>query len=101
MKAQKEKEETGIVSGGRVLVLFLAGFLFVVVGAIILTVAALLSSGSQGSFGVVIFIGPFPIVIGGGPDAQWLIPVAIILAVMSLVLFLFLRREKRRLETRV
>jgi len=81
--------------------LFLGGFLFVAVGAIVLTAATLLSTGSQGSFGVVIFIGPFPIVIGGGPDAQWLILVAIILAVMSLVLFLIFRRENGRLETRI
>jgi len=101
VNAQNENEETSIVLGHKVLLLFLAGFLFVVAGAVILTETALFSSSSHGSFGVTVFIGPFPILIGGGPDAQWLILATIILAITSPVVFLLFRRENRRLETMI
>jgi uncharacterized membrane protein len=54
--------------------------------------------GSSGSVGVVILIGPFPIVFGSGPNAFWLILIGIILAFVSIVLFLVMNRRIGRLR---
>lgn len=75
--------------------LFIIGFFLIFVGIIILMVAAVLSDGSA-NFGAFIFIGPFPIVVGAGPEAPWMILFAIILAVLSIVMFLVLRRERKK-----
>ncbi len=69
----------------------------VIIGIIIIAVASVLGGGS-GSVGGVIFIGPFPIVFGAGPDAVWLIIVSIIVAVLMFVLFFLMRRRGRLLE---
>lgn len=74
------------------LVLFIVGFFITFVGIIILMVAAVLSNGSA-NFGALIFIGPFPIVVGVGPQATWMVLFAIILAILSLMMFLILRKE--------
>jgi uncharacterized membrane protein len=68
------------------------GLGIIIVGVILVFLAAVLSGGS-GSVGGVIFIGPFPIVFGAGPDATWLIVVSIVIAVLMFVLFFVLRRR--------
>jgi uncharacterized membrane protein len=75
--------------------LFIIGFFLIFVGIIILMVAAVLSDGSA-NFGAFIFIGPFPIVVGAGHEAPWMILFAIILAVLSFIMFLVLRRERKK-----
>ena len=80
--------------------LFVTGFFLIFVGIIILTVATVLSDGSA-NFGAFIFIGPFPIVVGAGPEALWMILFAIILAVLSVIMFLVLRRERKKSESSV
>ncbi|MBE0520254.1 DUF131 domain-containing protein [Candidatus Bathyarchaeota archaeon] len=80
--------------------LFIIGFFLIFVGIIILIVAAVLSDGSA-NFGAFIFIGPFPIVVGAGPEAPWMILFAIILAVLSIIIFLVLRRERKKSESLV
>ena len=80
--------------------LFIIGFFLIFVGIIILMVAAVLSDGSA-NFGAFIFIGPFPIVMGAGPEAPWMILFAIILAVLSIIMFLVLRRERKKSESSV
>jgi len=55
----------------RYLVLLVTGFIVIFAGPVILMVAAFISDGSI-SVGAVIFIGPFPIVLGAGPEATWL-----------------------------
>ena len=77
----------------RLLMLFVVGSFIVLLGIVLLTIAATLSSGSSASFGGVIFIGPIPIVIGAGPQAQWLILFAIILAVLSIIMFIVIRKR--------
>jgi uncharacterized membrane protein len=79
------------------LVLFIIGFFIVFIGVIILMVAAVLSNGSA-NFGAFIFIGPFPIVVGAGPEASWMVLFAIILAVLSIIMFLILRKEIEKAE---
>jgi uncharacterized membrane protein len=56
-------------------------------------VATMLYSEGSANFGGVIFIWFIPIVFGVGPEATWMIIFAIILAVLSIVMFLILRRE--------
>jgi len=73
--------------------LFILGFLTMFVGLILVTIAAIVSQRGSASFGGVIFIGPIPIVFGLGPGAQWLFLFAIILAVLSVVMFLSWRRR--------
>lgn len=80
--------------------LFIIGFFLIFVGIIILMVATVLSDGSA-NFGAFIFIGPFPIVMGAGPEALWMILFAIILAVLSVIMFLVLRRERKKSESSV
>lgn len=79
------------------LILFIIGFFIIFIGIIILMIAAVLSGGSA-NFGALIFIGPFPIVVGVGPEANWMVLFAIILAVLSVIMFLILRRQIGRAE---
>lgn len=79
----------------RFLILFIVGFFIIFVGIIILMVAAVLS-GDSVNFGALIFIGPFPIVVGAGPEATWMVLFAIILAVLTIIMFLILRREMKK-----
>lgn len=74
------------------LILLVAGFSLVFTGVIVLTAATVLSGGSA-NFGAVIFIGPFPIVVGVGPETTWTVLFAVVLAVLSGLMFLMLRRE--------
>ena len=79
--------------------LFFTGFFIILVGMIFLLVAAFSSEGSV-SFGGFVFIGPFPIVFGGGPEAQWLVLFAIILGVLSLIMFFIIRKSVKVLSRR-
>jgi uncharacterized membrane protein len=74
--------------------LLTAGFVLVFVGMLVVVAAVVLSAGSSASAGVVIFIGPFPIVFGAGPDAALLIVIGVILAALSVVFFVLMRRKK-------
>jgi uncharacterized membrane protein len=77
----------------KLLALFILGFSTTLVGLVLVTVAATTSQGGSTSSGGIIFIGPIPIVFGAGPGAQWLILIAIALAVLSVIMFLILRRR--------
>ena len=77
--------------------LLFVGFFMVFTGVIILVVVAVLSGGS-GDFGVVIFIGPIPIVIGAGPRPEWIVLFTIILGVLTTLLFVLFRRKVRRVK---
>ncbi len=77
------------------LVLFIIGFFLIFIGIIILIVAVVLS-GDSVNFGALIFVGPFPIVVGAGPEATWMVLFAIIIAVLSIIMFLILRREMEK-----
>jgi uncharacterized membrane protein len=75
------------------LILFLVGFALIFLGITILMIAALFYGPSTINFGCIIFIGPFPIVIGVGPDATLMVLFSIIFAILSIVIFLILRKE--------
>jgi len=88
---ETEDEDEGITVSGRLFVFLILGIVLVLVGIVVLLVASLVSGGS-GSVGVVVFIGPFPIVFGSGPNAIWLILVGIILAVLIVLFWVVNRR---------
>ena len=92
MLSEQENEDEGIFVSGRLFGFLILGIALVFVGIVVLAVVSLFLGGS-GSVGVVVFIGPFPIVFGAGPNATWLILIGIILAVVSLLLFWVMNRR--------
>jgi uncharacterized membrane protein len=94
----RETVEEGITVSSRFFLLLILGFAIVIVGIILILIAAVLYGGGSANAGAVIFIGPFPIVIGAGPDVTWIALFSIILAVLSVVVFLVMNRKIRRFE---
>ena len=94
----RETVEEGITVSSRFLLLLILGFPIVIVGIILILIAAVLYGGGSANAGAVIFIGPFPIVIGAGPDVTWIVLFSMILAVLSVVMFLVMNRKIRRFE---
>jgi uncharacterized membrane protein len=94
-KNQEEQSNRRDV-GWKILVLFIVGFTLVFVGSTILVAATIFFGESTVSFGGIIFIGPFPIVIGVGPDAPLMVLFAIALAVLSTITFLIIRSQQRK-----
>jgi uncharacterized membrane protein len=92
-----ETVEEGVTVSSRFFLLLISGFVLVFVGIAVILVAAAIYSGGSASGGVVIFIGPFPIVIGAGSDVTLIVLFSIILAVLSVVVFLVMNRRMRRL----
>jgi uncharacterized membrane protein len=76
-----------------VFLLFTAGLIVLVVGALFVFAASALGGNGSSSAGIVVFIGPVPIVFGAGPDAGLLILIGVIIAAISLVSFLVWRRR--------
>ena len=95
MLSEQETEDEGIDVSERLFGFLVLGIALVFAGIVVLVVASLFL-GSSGSVGVVVFIGPFPIVFGSGPNATWLILIGIILAVVTIVFFLVMKRRFER-----
>ncbi len=81
----------------RYLVLLATGFIVIFAGPVILMFAAFILDGSI-NVGAGTFIGLFPIVLGAGPEATWLVLFAMILAILSIVMFVVLRREAKAVK---
>ena len=99
MRVADEKSQTaeeGIAVSRRFFLFLILGFLLVVIGIAVILIATVLYGGGSASAGAVIFIGPFPIVIGVGPDATWIVLFSVILTVLSVVVFLVMNRRLRR-----
>ena len=92
MASEGETQDEGIAVSSRLFGFLILGVALVLIGIIVLVIVSVVFSSST-SVGVVIFIGPFPIVFGAGPNALWLIIIGIILAVISIVLFLVMNRR--------
>lgn len=73
--------------------LYSLGTVLALAGMLIIAVAAIVSQDGSTSSGGIIFIGPIPIVFGAGPGAQWMILFATILAVLTVIMLLMLRRK--------
>ena len=99
---QSFKEEMLWTSYPLFIKIFLIGFLLAFLGMIILMVAGLMEGVSQAS-GIIVFIGPIPIMLGVGKPSLLAIFLAILLTIIGIVLFFIFRRisfqsiEKRRL----
>jgi uncharacterized membrane protein len=80
------------------LLLLVVGILIVLIRMMLLVVVSLFySHGSSANFGVVIFLGPIPIVMGACSEPFWTILVAAVLAMLTIMALLLAR--KRRKET--
>ena len=90
--SETEKEEPPGFS--RFFRLLLLGVALIFVGVIILIVASFVLGG-QASGAVIIFIGPFPIVFGSGPSAAWHILIGVIIASISVAVFIIMNRRLR------
>ena len=90
---ETDEAEIGENSGSPswLFLLLVAGTVLVIVG-VLLVFAAGIGNGSTSS-GIVIFIGPIPIVFGSGPASGLLILIGVIIAAVSLALFVVLRRR--------
>jgi len=71
--------------------LFLLSFLLIFIGMIFVMVAVVLS-GTSATFGAVVFVGPIPIVMGGGPHLVWAVALAVVMTILGLILFFVLRK---------
>jgi uncharacterized membrane protein len=91
-----EAVEDGVFLSSRLFLLLISGFVLVFVGIVVILVASVFYGGGSVNGGVVIFIGPFPIVVGAGPDVSVIVLVSVILAVLSVVVFLVMNRKIRR-----
>ena len=92
MLSEQETEDEGFTVSSRLFGFLILGIALVFVGIVVLMVVSLVFGGS-GSVGVVVFIGPFPIVFGSGPNAGWLILIGVILAVLTAVFFWVMKRR--------
>ncbi len=87
------QNEVGTTVSNRLAVFLFLGFTLVIVGIVVVFLGIALSGGTS-SFSGVIFIGPFPIVIGAGPDAAFLIIVALVISALSIAVFVLMRRRR-------
>ena len=73
-----------------------SGFILIFVGVVLLVVATFFSGASN--VGVIVFIGPIPIILGAGPNSILAILIAVALTILGVILFwAFLKgKEKSR-----
>jgi len=83
----------GSAGSRKLFILFLAGVFTVVAGLLVLITASVFYGSRSANFGGVIFIGPIPIVVGIGSDPMWTALLAVILTVLSVILFLIPHRK--------
>ena len=94
--ANEENQETfeeGTPISNKIFLFLIIGIATVVVGMIMIFIAAVLYDGGSASAGAVIFIGPFPIIIGVGPDAPLIVLFSIIIAILSIAVFLVINKK--------
>ncbi len=87
------EENEGGMTPRWLLILLFAGFAVLFAGILIVFAATASGGSGSSSTGVVIFIGPFPIVFGSGPNAGLLILIGVIIAVVSLLSFIVLQKK--------
>lgn len=72
---------------------FLAGFSLIFLGVVILMIATLIY-GLPDSVGLIVFIGPIPIILGAGEYSFLAIVLAVVLTIISITFFILLRKQK-------
>jgi uncharacterized membrane protein len=73
--------------------LFLIGFALTFIGVVVVAVASFFQGGGSASGGLIIFVGPVPIILGAGPYSFLVIILAVILTIIGFVVFLWMRRQ--------
>ena len=73
--------------------LFMAGFVLMFVGVAVMVVAALHGGQSSVSGGVVLIIWFVPVVVGVGPYSLYAILLGVVLSIIALAVFVWLRRK--------
>jgi len=73
--------------------LFLFGLILILVGFVLVIVGNTLSAASN-SYGVIVILGPIPIVFGKGENVFSILLIAVILTIASIVFFLLIRRQE-------
>lgn len=96
MTADPNSQETHKEVSQRWLSLLFTAGLALVLAGVFAVFSATLIDRSSGSVGVVIFVGPIPIAIGAGPDAELLILSGFILTAIVLLTFLIMRKKITR-----
>lgn len=76
--------------------LFFIGFMLVFIGVIVLMLTVLLS-GITRSFGLILLLGPIPIIFGAGENVTPLLIVAAILTIICIAIFIILNRRIAKL----
>jgi len=76
----------------RLLGLMIIGLSLVFLGIAIVVLASVFSG--SGSVGGVILIGPIPIFFGAGPGSAYLIAIAAVLTIISVLLFLVMNKRR-------
>lgn len=76
--------------------LFFVAFAMIVIGVLLVSAGSITGSNSEVSGGVVILIGPIPIILGTGPYSFEMIVTAAVLTVLALCFFLLVRRKIQR-----
>jgi len=71
--------------------LLMIGFLLIFLGMILMFIAGL-TEGASASSGLIIFIGPIPIILGAGKYSLLAVILAVILTIFGIILYIFLRR---------
>lgn len=74
--------------------LFLLGFSFILVGTTLLITSSILKGNAQTTTGIVILIGPIPIILGTGSNSILAILIAVMLTILSIGLFLLLKKGR-------
>ncbi|MCX8154064.1 MAG: DUF131 domain-containing protein [Candidatus Bathyarchaeota archaeon] len=95
IEENRETFEEDVPAYRKIFALLMIGIILIVVGMMVILLATVLYGGGSANAGAIIFIGPFPIVIGAGPDAAFMVSVSIIIAVLSIVVFLVINRKWR------
>ena len=72
--------------------LFLLGFALIFLGIIFLVASSILYGNIKTATGVVIFVGPIPIILGSGPHSFLAILLATTLTILGIAFFLLLRK---------
>jgi uncharacterized membrane protein len=80
--------------------LFIVGFFIMAVGITILIAAAVLYGRNTTSSDAIIVVGPIPIVLGAGSEAPWMVLFAAILTVLSVIIFLIMRKQMKQSSMR-
>lgn len=85
-------DSDGFLVSRRLLGLMIIGLSLVFLGIAIVVLVSVFSG--SGSVGGVILIGPIPIFFGAGPGSAYLIAIAAVLMIISLLLFLVISRRR-------